>query len=750
MHYPLSARAALVALLLACASTSGENDNPQPALLLPTPPSPLLAGALVASPQGFSYRLVERVRRLGRPTTSAGLPASPSSSSSSSSSLSPLPRRTLDGALPSTATVGQDGPEGAGTSSVYALEDLAGRGHQGEVWRAVRVSAGGCEGTDEASCPSESPFVLKRIFGGSSAALLSGYREVHFGLHPRLRGSPFLSRFVEHFLRAPDPTAAASSSSSSSSSSPQEPELWLVFHDEGVSLQRLLFLPLPASTQLAPSPFWVRLRTAAAGDAVFRTLAAHLLAGLAAVHAADGDGRGSLHRDIKPGNVLVGVTSTSSSSSSSSSPTVRLRVADFGSGVDEHARAHLYPSDGPSTAEETAGYTPPEVILTGLPYAPSRPESYDLFSAGVTLLELLLGLPASSALAPPPRLEALVLQRFGMGREQQQKQKDDINREEGGGVGSESDNDDNGDDEADQVARSGHEDIATALRIAGLVSLGLCPEDGDAANPGSLVSRLLALSVRAERRSAHHADAAAPCGLEAFRLRLRALDADARERAEALFATGSAPGAAAAEEGDKGGVSRPSSSAYAVWAEGPRQSAPRAGPLVVLRAQEASVAAFGEAHALAPLGAALPTLASAALPAPPSALSDPTALWPAVTGVRAAAVVAAGTPGTEMIVAADGGVEGVVAVDEGVDGDRRDGAARDEEGSAPLPGPVPLLGEEGEELLYRLLLWAPEQRISAEEALAHPFLGAAGAAAAAEEGRRAHGGEDEEDARGAG
>ncbi|CAM9961497.1 unnamed protein product, partial [Choristocarpus tenellus] len=74
---------------------------------------------------------------------------------------------------------------------------------------------------------------------------------------------------------------------------------------------------------------------------------------------------------------------------------VSLRVADFSSAVDEEALATgLFGAGGPSQAESTMDYAPPEVLFNSKnAYASRRPESYDLWSVGIILLELLLGTP---------------------------------------------------------------------------------------------------------------------------------------------------------------------------------------------------------------------------------------------------------------------------------------------------------------------------------------------------------------------
>ena len=40
-----------------------------------------------------------------------------------------------------------------------------------------------------------------------------------------------------------------------------------------------------------------------------------------------------------------------------------LRVIDFGSALDPHAVQHLYGPDGPSAAQQTPEYAPPEAVF---------------------------------------------------------------------------------------------------------------------------------------------------------------------------------------------------------------------------------------------------------------------------------------------------------------------------------------------------------------------------------------------------
>ena len=77
-------------------------------------------------------------------------------------------------------------------------------------------------------------------------AVLSGLREVYFG--ELLRGELFVAQYVEHFrkrVRAQDAAAAADDGTDIE-------ELWLVFKDEGVSLQQHLYQVVAAQATGQP------------------------------------------------------------------------------------------------------------------------------------------------------------------------------------------------------------------------------------------------------------------------------------------------------------------------------------------------------------------------------------------------------------------------------------------------------------------------------------------------------------------
>jgi serine/threonine protein kinase len=96
-------------------------------------------------------------------------------------------------------------------------------------------------------------------------------------------------------------------------------------------------------------------------------IAIELLAALGYAHR-----KGVMHRDIKPGNIMLTTDGTA-------------RVMDFG--IAQHISDET--TDAPDGLRGTPGYLAPEYINTGV-YAPRC----DVFSAGMVLFEMLTGRPA--------------------------------------------------------------------------------------------------------------------------------------------------------------------------------------------------------------------------------------------------------------------------------------------------------------------------------------------------------------------
>eukprot|EP00850_Spirogloea_muscicola_P020367 SM000213S06832 [mRNA] locus=s213:120475:131093:- [translate_table: standard] len=199
------------------------------------------------------------------------------------------------------------------------------------------------------------------------------------GDHPaRENGLSHIARYVESFTQSAGR------------------DLWLVFRNEGQSLTKLLYTaPSSSSTgglQLVrTSPTWQWLKTTAPGQEATKLIMRHLLLALETCHVHN-----ITHRDVKPENMIVSSRfGTFFGHDGQEIPEgISMRLADFGSAVDQHATEHLYGSHGPSSEEETVEYSPPEVLLSPPHlHAKSIVPEYDIWSAGVVMLELALGTP---------------------------------------------------------------------------------------------------------------------------------------------------------------------------------------------------------------------------------------------------------------------------------------------------------------------------------------------------------------------
>lgn len=67
-------------------------------------------------------------------------------------------------------------------------------------------------------------------------------------------------------------------------------------------------------------------------------------------------------RDVKLENLLIREGDTTGGSLA---PTKHVRLADMGSALDAHAVQHLYGEEGPTEAQQTPEYSPPEALLGG-------------------------------------------------------------------------------------------------------------------------------------------------------------------------------------------------------------------------------------------------------------------------------------------------------------------------------------------------------------------------------------------------
>ncbi|KAJ7977340.1 Protein phosphatase 2C family protein [Quillaja saponaria] len=187
-------------------------------------------------------------------------------------------------------------------------------------------------------------------------------------------------------------------------------EIWLVFHHEGISLSKLMYTVEEAKGTgkeegiedvkrvqiLRPSKWWHWLKTTEAGQEEMRSIIWQLLMALKSCHD-----RNITHRDIKPENMVICFEDQDTGKCLKESPsknesfTTKMRIIDFGSGIDEFTLKHLYGSSGPSRAEQTDEYTPPEALLNATWYQGPTCSTlkYDMWSVGVVILELILGTP---------------------------------------------------------------------------------------------------------------------------------------------------------------------------------------------------------------------------------------------------------------------------------------------------------------------------------------------------------------------
>lgn len=183
-------------------------------------------------------------------------------------------------------------------------------------------------------------------------------------------------------------------------------EIWLVFRHEGISLSKLMYTTenldeihskrAGHAQVLHPSKWWHWLKTTEAGQLEMRNLIWQLLVALKSCHD-----RNITHRDIKPENMVICIEDKDTGECFKGKPNGdlkaagRMRIIDFGSAIDDFTMRRLYGVKGPSRAEQTYEYTPPEALLNTSWFqgSTSRTLKYDMWSVGVVFLEMILGSP---------------------------------------------------------------------------------------------------------------------------------------------------------------------------------------------------------------------------------------------------------------------------------------------------------------------------------------------------------------------
>ena len=252
-------------------------------------------------------------------------------------------------------------------NATFCIDNIVAKGGHGLVYRGRRVGRQyGSPVVDQ----NQSSLIFKRMHVARVAIMKCAAREIYFGkkLTPAIGGT-HTARFETSFMHADD--------------------LWLVFKDEGVSLQSLMYVISQSevgASLMKPSLLWERLRTSEEGPQLLKGLMHQIISAVAELHK-----RGIVHRDLKPSNIIL---------NSDDPKHPRLLLADFSSALNEEALAEMYGPHGPSVDELTLQYAPPEVLLSigsssGSQFdntaLPPVTFSYDSWSIGVIFLELILG-----------------------------------------------------------------------------------------------------------------------------------------------------------------------------------------------------------------------------------------------------------------------------------------------------------------------------------------------------------------------
>lgn len=280
-------------------------------------------------------------------------------------------------------------------------------GSNGDVWRARRrcyqlasipqTQHPHDRGGFTELCDENQSLIMKRLKVGKSYQLLeAGLREVYFGeLLSRSSEPNLFTKYIDHFFHR--------------GLQEEDLELWIVYENAGTSMRSLLYTPIDTGDFVVyqHSDLWTDLRTGSHGDSavilfknrysgdhdnyssskmrsdgkdIFKVVVKQLLASASKLHE-----RGIVHRDIKPSNIMCKHADFSD---------INCVLGDLSSGYDGFTSKHLY-SRGPSMGEQTDGYAPPEVLFARhwIPFYEEKPETYDSWSIGVTLLEMLLGTP---------------------------------------------------------------------------------------------------------------------------------------------------------------------------------------------------------------------------------------------------------------------------------------------------------------------------------------------------------------------
>lgn len=254
------------------------------------------------------------------------------------------------------------------------------------------------------TCDDTQDLILKRMKIGKDDALLeAGLREVYFGdiLSRSDSSSSLFTMYIDHFFLHESYKSTSD-------------ELWIVFENAGPSLRSYIYTPVTTGHFIVyqHSSRWRQWRmdltmTMASSNSssmevfidkssfpqktftgnlhnkilkanghvdnnsprmkaidLLKEILHQILTSASKLHE-----RGIIHRDIKPSNIMC---------SKDSNNGINCVLGDFSSAYDEFSSEHFY-SKGPSAAEQTNEYAPPEVLFAKhwRPFFSAKPESYD-------------------------------------------------------------------------------------------------------------------------------------------------------------------------------------------------------------------------------------------------------------------------------------------------------------------------------------------------------------------------------------
>ncbi|KAF8821476.1 putative inactive protein kinase [Cardiosporidium cionae] len=237
----------------------------------------------------------------------------------------------------------------------FSFSIRLGNGAFGEVWQAIIL---------DNKYPHKL-VVLKRMqFKFNSHPIwYSAVREIYMGL--LLNKHPHVARYLEFFEVHHD----------------ENQELWLVSVYEGMTLANLLFEVRDEKyAVLTTSGYWYKIKHTSNGPNILKKIMLQLLEAIFTAH-----NQNIVHRDLKMKNIFVSFVDN----------TAHIRVGDWGSAILLSASPKefkmLYGAFPPSSNEETEGMQPPEDFFDNSTINYMRSKSYDMWTLGVMMLQIVLG-----------------------------------------------------------------------------------------------------------------------------------------------------------------------------------------------------------------------------------------------------------------------------------------------------------------------------------------------------------------------